>query len=115
MGLRLPEVRLVLLWPVWKGDTLDEQKRPYKLMGEICSRVKTATWCSTSANTAWARSGSGARRSAATSWRTAGDIGANPAGIRSALRSMDVRMGRTRPLERPRLYKYRLARVAYRD
>lgn len=65
---------------VWKGNTLEEQQRPYKLMGYLIKRQNrdiVFNLCQYgNANVSeWGRQVGG------NSWRTAGDIGSNPARI----------------------------------
>ena len=67
VGLRLPQVRLVLLRrrsP--RNPSLDELQKPYRVMRDGPRQGATATSSTASASTAWATSGSGAPRSAAT-------------------------------------------------
>ena len=68
VGIRFPEVRLVLVRPGGRRTRPRALcKKPYRLMGGILQANRTATWCSTCANTAWATCGSGAGR-----WATVG-------------------------------------------
>jgi alpha-galactosidase len=63
---------------VWKGDTLEEQKRPYKLMGDLLKqqdRDMVFNLCQYGMASVW----EWGREVGGNSWRTAGDIGANPA------------------------------------
>lgn len=64
---------------VWKGDTPEEQKRPYKLMGDLLKQqdrdiVFNLCQYGMAKVYEWGAEVGG------NSWRTAGDIGANPAG-----------------------------------
>ena len=64
---------------VWKGDTLEEQKRPYKLMGDLLKgqdRDMVFNLCQYGMAKVW----EWGAEVGGNSWRTAGDIGANPAG-----------------------------------
>ena len=67
LGLRFPEVRLVLATARWrKSDkSLDDVEEALPSDGRSAEAADRATSCSTSASTAWATSGSGAPRSAA--------------------------------------------------
>lgn len=64
---------------VWKGDTPQEHKRPYKLMGDLLKeqdRDIVYNLCQYGMANVW----EWGAEVGANSWRTAGDIGANPAG-----------------------------------
>jgi len=63
---------------VWKGNTLDEQKRPYKLMGDLLKKQDrdiVFNLCQYGMANVWEWGG----EVGGNCWRTAGDIGANPA------------------------------------
>ena len=64
---------------VWKGNTLEEHKRPYILMGYLLKRQDrdmVFNLCQYGLANVWEWGG----QVGGNSWRTAGDIGANPAG-----------------------------------
>ena len=85
VGLRLPEVRLVLLRRRRQGAERRGAPEALPAHQRHPGRSSRATSSSTSASTAWARSGSGARAVGGHSWRTAGDLGGSFEGIAGSL------------------------------
>ena len=114
LGLRFPEVRLVLLRQRGQdgnGPRRDEEALPAD--GRPPARSRTATSSSTSASTAWATCGSGAREVGGHCWRTGRRPGlrARTASSRSRCENAEHRAVR-KPgaLERSRLHPDRLHR-----